>query len=254
MIASLPMYLRPGNLRAHDRLWRGIRDGLRNAGLAAPEGLNHDMPCAQGWTHPELVLGQICNLPLRTTHWDRLHRIGCFDYALPNTQPGFYHSVWVVRADDPATDLRDCHNHRFVLNETESHSGWGAAWQDAKTKGIALRPHLISGAHLSSLAAVADGDADLACIDAHCWWMDQAEPAAHACRVIGRTAASPGQTLVTSLSYDTTLLFNIIQAAIADLDMPTRASLNLRGIVQVPQAAYRLPLPPELPENLAPAA
>ena len=42
MFAALPMYDRPDNREAHDRLWGAIRDGLRARGVAAPEALDRE--------------------------------------------------------------------------------------------------------------------------------------------------------------------------------------------------------------------
>ncbi|MFN3646541.1 MAG: hypothetical protein ACK4S2_08505, partial [Gemmobacter sp.] len=70
MQASLPMYDRPEVQAANDRLWAGIRDRLRAAGLAAPETLVRGRwPLWDHWTAPDLVLSQTCGLPYRS----RLH-------------------------------------------------------------------------------------------------------------------------------------------------------------------------------------
>ncbi|WP_246082533.1 hypothetical protein [Rubellimicrobium rubrum] len=63
MIAALPMYDRPDNWAAHDALWSLIRDGLRSRGNAAPDALDHGTDPMDEWGRPDLVLGQICNLP-----------------------------------------------------------------------------------------------------------------------------------------------------------------------------------------------
>ena len=62
-LAALPMYDWPELRPATDRLWAAVRDGLRQRGVAAPEGLTRDVGLMAGWTDPGLVLGQTCGLP-----------------------------------------------------------------------------------------------------------------------------------------------------------------------------------------------
>ena len=60
MIASLGMYdFAPALQAANDRLWAGIRDGLRDHGIAAPDALTRgDAAYWQAWQSPDLVLSQ----------------------------------------------------------------------------------------------------------------------------------------------------------------------------------------------------
>ena len=64
MIASLGMYDRTETAAANDRLWAGIRDGLRARGIAAPEALTRgDGAYWPAWQAPDLVLSQTCGFP-----------------------------------------------------------------------------------------------------------------------------------------------------------------------------------------------
>jgi ABC-type phosphate/phosphonate transport system substrate-binding protein len=83
-----------------------------------------------------------------------------------------YHSVMIVRADDPAQQLAELGGRRLVINEKASWSGWHA-----------LRTHLDrnrfdggsfievypSGSHAASIEAVRVGDGDVAAIDHSIW-------------------------------------------------------------------------------------
>ena len=244
MIATLPMYARPWNRAAHDALWECIRDGLHARGVAAPDALDHDIDHMAGWGRDDLVLGQMCSLPLRAVFAGRVTVIGTGDYGLPDTAPGYYRSVYVVRADDPARTLADCAGYRYTLNDFGSQSGWGSPWADAVRQGLALLPTLVTGTHRSSMEAVAAGHADLAAIDAQTWWMDRGRvPARDALRVIGRTHATPGQSFVTAGARDPAPYASAIAEAIAALSPDHRATLGLRGIVTLPHGAYDLPVP-----------
>lgn len=252
MFAALPMYDRPENASAHDALWTLIRDRLRSAGLPAPDALDRATHHMEGWARPDLVLGQICNLPFRAAFRDRVSVIAASDYGLPDTPPGHYHSLFIVRTDDPAHAVPDCAGHRFAYNEALSQSGWGAPSDWARANGLCLRPVLRTGAHALSLRAVAEGRADLAAIDAITWRnLARWDPHAPAVRVIGRTHATPGMTFITAPGADARPLRAAIAAAIAALDPATRNTLGLRGIVALAPQAYDIPLPtpPVAPEN-----
>ncbi|MBI1416535.1 MAG: PhnD/SsuA/transferrin family substrate-binding protein [Limimaricola sp.] len=245
MIASLPMYDRPENMAAHDALWALIRNGLRDRGLDAPDALDRATDHMEGWGRPDLVLGQICNLPYRALFRDRVTAIGCADYGLSDTPAGHYRSLFVVREDDPAKRPEDCDGYRLAYNEGMSQSGWGTAWAWSQARGMTLRPALQTGAHRASVAAVAEGRADWAAVDAISFRnMAGRDPGAARLRVIGRTDPSPGMTFITRPGQNPAPYFAAISDAIAALPAEHRDEIGLRAIVALPPSAYDLPLPP----------
>ncbi|MHC0053248.1 phosphate/phosphite/phosphonate ABC transporter substrate-binding protein [Actibacterium sp. D379-3] len=259
MIAALPMYDRPENADAHDRLWALIRDALRAEGVAAPDTLTRDMDIWDGWQHPDLVLGQACGLPIRARLHDRVTLIATADYGLPDTPPGHYHSLFVVRANAP-DDLTAYTDKVLAYNEALSHSGWAAPPLAAGKLGFRFTRHRETGAHRHSAAEVAGGRADIAAIDAISWRGIVAhDPAARALKVIGRTAASPGQGFITARGTDPEPHLRALHAAFAALPAGDRTALGLRGLVRLPLSDYlAVPTPPgpgqppgELPESWA---
>lgn len=251
MFASLPMYDRPSTRAAHDVLWHLIRDRLRDLGIDAPEALDRATPHMEGWARPDLLIGQICNLPYRACFRDRVTPIGAAEYGLPETPAGHYRSVWIVRADDPARSLADCAGYRFAFNEGLSNSGWGTPILQALDLGLALRPVLRTGAHAASLAAVVAGRADLAALDAiTLGLLHRDTPEASGIRVLDRTPATPGMTFITAPGRDPAPLHAAIAGAIAALPREAAETLGLRAIVPLPGSAYDLPLPPPPPEHL----
>jgi ABC-type phosphate/phosphonate transport system substrate-binding protein len=249
VIATLPMYDRPETRPAYDALWGRIRDGLRARGLAAPEGLDHDIHYTTAWRREDLVLSMICNLPLRVLygadHSDKVTVIGAADYGLPGTPAGHYTSVWVVRDSDPATRVEDCAGHRLALSDAFSHSGWGAPLADATARGVTLSPHLQTGGHLASIAAVAEARADLAAIDAITWRMARRwDSNAATLRPIGQTPTSPGMSFITAGRRDPAPYFDAVAEAIAGLAPDHADATGLRGIVRLPASDYDMPLPP----------
>lgn len=247
MIASLPMYDRPANAAAHDALWGLIRDNLRDAGVAAPEALDRETDHMDGWARPDLVLSQICNLPLRALFTGKVALIGAADYGLAGCPIGHYNSVFVVRKDAKGETPKDFAKARLVVNAMLSHSGYEAAQTWALRHEFTFAPPLVTGAHDASLRAVATGDADIASIDAQTWRMQQQDmPEAAQVRVIGVTDTSPGMTFITKLGEDTAVYFAAIEAAIAALCAKDAAILGLRGIKALPAVDYDIPLPPAL--------
>ena len=242
MIAALPMYDRPENAAAHDALWALIRDGLRARGVAAPDALDRRMGIWEGWESPDLVLGQVCNLPYRTRLRGRLRLVGAADHGLPDTPPGHYHSVFVVRrGDDP--DPAAHAGRRFAYNEALSQSGWGAPQAWAAGRGFRFPATLATGAHVESARAVAEDRADIAAIDAVTWRMlERSEPFTRGLAVVGRTGTSPGQSFATA-ARDPAPHREAVAEAIAALAPSDRETLGLVALHPLPESAYT-DLPP----------
>ena len=240
MFASLPMYDRPENRAAHDALLTGVRDSLGYG----PETLDRQTDYVDGWGREDLLLGQICNLPYRTKFRDAVTRIASADYGLADTPAGYYHSVFVVRAEDAPRGLAPATLGRFAYNDALSQSGWGGPLARITEQGLQFHTTLCTGAHIESMKAVADGRADLAAIDAMTWRMLQAwEPQAAELRVIGRTGLSPGMTFITANTNDPAPIKSALTTAIAALSPEHAQTLGLRGIVELPDSAYDLPFP-----------
>ncbi|MFN3662196.1 phosphate/phosphite/phosphonate ABC transporter substrate-binding protein [Yoonia sp.] len=247
MIASLPMYARPANRAAHQVLWHLIRDELQRRGLPAPDDLDDAIDFQESWARPDLVLGQICNLPYRALFRHRVTAIAAMDYGLPDCAPGYYNSVFIVHRDSAVADKSDLLNGaRMAANALLSQSGYGAAQQWAADQGCLFSTTLMTGSHAASIAAVATRQADFATIDAQTWRMaQQDDPATAQVRVIGTTAASPCMTLITRAGQDPGPYLNAVTAAVAALPDGHRQTLGLRGVVALSPDAYDIPLPPE---------
>lgn len=250
MLATLPMYLRPETRDAHDAFWALTRDALRDHGHAAPDGLDHGVAHHTTWTRPDLLLGQICNLPYRRHAHSHTFRVGTCDFGLPDTPPGHYFSHFVVRAYDPRAAPEDFATARLAVNEPHSHSGWGAVWTYAQAHGFAFRNAVLSGGHAASARAIAQGHADIAAIDAVSWQLiTRYDTSARDLRIIGRTAASPGQTLITARTNDPAPLRAALDAALIALPQRHRETFLLRRLIDLPDAAYHdmsLPKAPPL--------
>ena len=240
MIAALPMYDRPDTRAAHDRLWQEVRGRLG----FGPARLNRDIGYRESWAHPDLILGQICNLPYRAHFRDRLTRLACADHRLPDTPPGYYHAVFVVRRDDAPRGLAPALLGVFAFNDPMSQSGWAAPLASVTARGLAFRDTLQTGSHLDSVQAVASGRADVASIDAVTWRMlQQWAPAAQDLVAIDRTGLSPAMTFVTAPKHDPKPIRQALADAIDALAPEDQALVQMYGTVRLPDRAYDIPLP-----------
>ncbi len=241
MIASLGMYDRAETAAANDRLWGGIRDGLRSKGIAAPEALTRGEGAYwPAWTAPDLVFSQTCGFPFRAKLHDKVTLIGTPDYGLPGCAPGHYASVYIARKSDPRKTLAEFAPTRFAFNESLSQSGWAAPANHFKALGLALAPNLQSGGHRLSAQAVLENRADFAALDLMTWTMIQRWDAwAADLRVITRTAPStPTLPFITAKGNDAELFFKTIAQAIAELSPDDKATLHLQGLVYIPVIDY----------------
>ncbi len=249
MIAALPMYDRPSTAPANDRLWVLIRDGLRRRGLPAPEVLTRGGDLMQQWLAPDLVLAQACGLPFRACLHGRVTLVGTPDYGVAGCAPGHYCSVIVARAGGPRAALAEFAGATVACNDPLSQSGWAALW--AHAPALAEGPLHLTGGHAASAAAVRDGRADLAAIDAVTWELLAAEGATAGLRVLERTAPTPGLPLIAAPGADAAALFEAVADAIAALAPGNRAALRLRGVVPIPAAAYLALAVPPAPAQFA---
>src|SRR5437868_1066851 len=125
MIASLGMYDFPEAQGSNDRLWALIRDGMRAAGLAAPQDLTRGAGAYwQAWQWPDLTLSQTCGFPFRARLQGKVTLIGTPDYGVAGCPPGYYNSVYVARVGDPRDDLAAFDGAALAFNDDLSQSGW----------------------------------------------------------------------------------------------------------------------------------
>ncbi len=256
MIASLGMYDPVPLQAANDRYWALIRDGLRAYGAAAPDALTRG-PDAYwpAWQAPDLVFSQTCGLPFRSRLHTKVTLIGTPDFGLTACPPGYYRSLFVARQDDPRDRLADFAGGRLAYNEELSQSGWGAPYNHAAALGLHWSSLLRTGAHATASKAVADGEADIAAIDALTWeLLSQHEPWPHRLKIVETTQPTPGLPYIAGPGADADLLFAVVAAAIDRLSPQDRALLHLRGIVRISAADYLAVTIPPAPEAMAAAS
>lgn len=246
MIAALPMYDFDDLMPANDALWANIRNGLRAAGVAAPEALTRGTDLWEGWQSPDLLLSQTCGYPFRARLHPDVTLVGTPDYGVEDCAPGEYCSYFIVRQDDPRADLAAFDGVALAYNDALSQSGWAAPQNHATAAGLRFPAGLRTGGHRLTAQAVAEGRADIGAIDAVTWrHLLRLDPAAQTLRVVAQTPPTPGLPLITAKSGPAALLFQLVDHAMAQLSSADRAILGVRGLVRFAPSAYlAIPNPP----------
>ncbi|MEL7273909.1 MAG: PhnD/SsuA/transferrin family substrate-binding protein [Pseudomonadota bacterium] len=238
MWASLPMYDRPELVEAHDRFWAFMHDGLREAGVSAPDALERGER-AFVWDDPAMLFSQTCGMPYRMELHKRVALVGTTDYGVEACPPGYYRSALVVRAIEPRSLIKLLGEARIAFNMRHSQSGFAALYSYAVGLGIAIDPQVETGGHVASAQAVAEGGADLAALDAVSWrLMQRYDGLASALAVAAWTKPTPGLPLVTAFPEMVPILRNAFNLALERLSDFDQEVLGIRALVTIPRNAY----------------
>nr|WP_174826021.1 PhnD/SsuA/transferrin family substrate-binding protein [Ruegeria arenilitoris] len=230
----LGMYDMPALQPANDRFWALIRDHLGHG----PEHLTRGADVWDIWLNPKLTFAQTCGMPFRTQLHGKVQLVGTPDYGLAGCPPGYYRSVFVARQND-LRDLDQLATGNFAYNEKLSQSGWAAPMVHLEGRGLRPGSIMATGGHAQSAAAVADGEADFAALDALTWEMLKAHTDLGAdLREAGTTAPTPALPYITAKGQDTPAIARAVRAAIGDLSSSDRELLHLRGLIDISAKDY----------------
>lgn len=203
MKAALPMYDWPEFSGRTDAFWGRIARGLRNRGIDAPTALCRGESIRGIHRDPELILGQICGLPLIRGEAGTALPFARPVWAVEGCPPGTYNSVLLVR-EGTGAEFDDFRGRRVAVNGRDSQSGCNALKDVAAERSDPGEPFfgsiLITGAHRASADAVADGRADVCALDAVAWALyREAEPTrAAGLKPLCRTRPMPAPPYITS--------------------------------------------------------
>lgn len=239
MIASLQMYDWPEMHDAYGEYWALIRENLRLCGIRAPDQMTRFTDESDPWLKRDLVLGQTCGMPYRLRLHDKVTLVGTPDYAVADCPKGYYRSAFVVRADDPRTEMHDYERSVFAFNNRNSQSGYAAAWFHVSDFGFWFSNEQESGGHRNSAQMVVLKQADIAAIDAVSWrHMQDYEEFVADLRVIAWTDPTPGLPYITATGFEQPVVFEAIDKAIGALSDDAKKTLGLRGLEYIPADGY----------------
>lgn len=173
-IASLSMYddhsIRPANDQLW-QVWRTLFSKLSSLPITPPATLNRDMPLAEQWSHNDLFLSQTCGYPYASKYRRQVQLVATPKYSHPGCS-GHSYSSFIVAAKNADTNLSHYADKILAANSADSLSGLIALEITLADAGISdpfFKQCIFSGAHLNSMKLVAQGAADICCIDAVTW-------------------------------------------------------------------------------------
>jgi len=169
------------------------------------------------WRHPALLLAQTCWGPMGFGLAEHVRVVGQPDYsAFEGGAGAFYSSAILMRRDGGLRDVaapRDgsalipverIKGARLAYNSLDSISGLIALTRDLEechSSASLFSGRLETGGHRASIAAVAEGHADLCAVDCRSWAMAKRyENRAQCLAVVGWTRWRKGLPFISSLS------------------------------------------------------
>lgn len=234
MIATLGMYDMPALQPANDRFWSLIRTHLG----FGPSHLTRGADVWDVWNSPDLVFSQTCGMPYRTRLHGKVRLVGTPDYGLAGCPSGFYRSIFVARKDD-ARDLDQLAEGAFAYNERLSQSGWAAPMVNLSRHSRLPKEVLETGGHAASAAAVAEGRADYAALDALTWeLLKDHSKLGETLREVAATEPTPALPYIAAKGQDAAEIARAVRAAVHDLSPADQGLLRLRDLIEIPAERY----------------
>ena len=168
------------------------------------------------WLHPKLLLAQTCWGPMELGLANHVTFVGQPSYdgfeggrgelyssaILMRRSAGNSYGVAAPSSDSPFIPLDRMRGKRLAYNSLDSMSGIMALTRDLEALGEGLEifsERIATGAHRASIAAVAEGRADVCAIDCRSWRLAQLyKPQAADVEPVGWTGKRKGLPFITS--------------------------------------------------------
>jgi ABC-type phosphate/phosphonate transport system substrate-binding protein len=246
-IAILPMYDFPWIAAANDALWASFAARLAEAGVPAPRELTRGGDLAALWRHSGLIFGQTCGYPYVTALKETVTLIAAPEYSFVGCEGASHRSFIIGRVGEPRRALDAFRGAVAVLNAHDSNTGMNLFRATvAPIAGGApfFSSIVVTGSHEGSVAAVAEGRADLASIDCISFaLLERGRPElVERVAIVAESPLSPCLPFIASASLPAPTIDAVrdaLFAVLADPDLTeTRAALGLKGARAVTPADY----------------
>jgi ABC-type phosphate/phosphonate transport system substrate-binding protein len=246
LVASLGMYDYPFVAEANQRLWTAISAYLRGAGVDAPTVLDPVDP-REVWADPRLLFGQTCGYPFVIALRGRVSLIATPVYSFEGCDGPNHCSFVVAKAKSRDRSLASFAGTRAALNARDSNSGMNLfrALLAPIARGRPMFSEVVvTGSHAASLAAVAEGAADIAAIDCVSFGLLRSSRPElfEGVAVIAQTQSTPGLPFVINAELGKSLLMAVRVALFAALNDPALAdacaALGLEGAAILGERDY----------------
>ncbi len=247
LIAILPMYDFPWTAAANDALWASISARLAEGGVQAPIRLTRAGDLAELWRHLGLIFGQICGYPYVTGLKDTVTLVAAPEYSFPGCEGASHRSFIIRRATDSRGGLSELRGAIAALNAYDSNTGMNlfrATIAPIADGGPFFSSIVETGSHEASVAAVAEGQADLASIDCVSFaLLERGRPELiERVAIVAEGPLSPCLPFIASARFAAPMIDVVREAlfaALADPDLAeTRTTLGLKGARIVAPAHY----------------
>ncbi len=182
--------------------WRGLLQYAISAADVTMSVVDHPPPAGlpELWARPDLGCVFMCGWPFAQEGGVRPLIAAPVPQAAWSAGAAIYRSDFVVAMDSPFENLPDVLGRRFAFNSRGSHSGWNLPCVHLSAPGAGAFSALIGPfvTHQRAIAAVAEGEADVAAIDSFVLDLLRLHDPGLAARVrvVASTAASPIPLLV----------------------------------------------------------
>ena len=237
-IASLGMYDNPAIRPAIDHLWQAWRALFINSSslsVIPPENLNREMPLSEQWQHPDLFLSQMCGCPYLSKYSELVTLVATPRYTHAGCT-GHHYSSFIASACGASPALEEYQDKILAANSNDSLSGLISleiSLADRGWKNPFFSECFYTGAHANSMKQVANGKADLCCIDAVSWaFTCRADPTlVERLQIIDQTPLLPALPLVTSAQQSTEFVKLLQETILLSPGNPTaKLALDTLGI------------------------
>lgn len=238
--AELLMYVAPSRVREASEAW--LQCALESLGAEREDASHLDLPGL--WLSPDLLYAQTCGYPLMTLLRGKVRVIGRPVYELPHAGAGEHCSLLVVREDDPRQSLEDFFDSRGLINSPDSNSGMNLLRHrlaPLQRDGRFFSAIRYTGGHRDSLAALKNGEGDLAAIDSVTWdylARDHSDETL-GLRILASSAPSPTLPFIGPAHLDDAAAERIRQAL--NQTLPAFAeTLAIREVLPASEADYQV--------------
>ncbi|MGR4001095.1 MAG: PhnD/SsuA/transferrin family substrate-binding protein [Alphaproteobacteria bacterium] len=243
--ANLNLYLWPETRGAFLLLWQFLRARLTEAGIETSPEVAGEVATRALANDGALAVGQVCGIDV--SHHSACYRtLGAFAGEDARLQPARYDSVLIAPADNPNIEAANLADGRAAINNPDSFSGSIAlrAFVFGRSDGGRFEKMIVTGGHLASIQAIAEGRADFAAIDALCYgFASRFYPElVRRVRVIGHTKEMPAPPLVVGADLDGEIAASLTRAVHDFFATPEGAramrDIGIVGFAEMPNSAY----------------
>jgi ABC-type phosphate/phosphonate transport system substrate-binding protein len=250
MFVSFAMYNQPALLPLWQVWWQAVVPYLKHEGIEnTPNQLCWPEDYMAHWRQPQLLLSQICSLPLVDHLQGQVQYVASPTFSTQLQTGSVYCSLLMVQQNSTVKNLSDLRDATVAINSSDSQSGFGILNHSFMQTGLALETMVAgyaeSGAHVKSLSWLQQGKVDIAAIDCISYhFIAKHQP--HlllGLRSLGKTDYTQGHAWVTSITTSAQTISQLQKGLSKAMAAPELAALQrdlgLTGVEIVPDSVFK---------------